>query len=924
MVNTYLSTVFSGQSGSGEVFYPANAVTFNGSTTYLNKTAALIGNPLKGIMSFWFKTSSLPNGTYIFNVDDGNGEVTGVHVFSGILILGFIPAAQNSGIAGIVNSISTYADNNWHHLLYSWDNPNNITNVLIDGTNVNTPGGAITGIADGTNWNIGRRVDGTGYYSGSLAELFIATGNYYDLSILANVRKFLTASKRPAFLGNNGSLPTGSQPEVYMKGLGTGFNINSGSGGNFTSNGVLATPTTTPSGNTPTTNNRYWVGGTGSWNGTATGKWAYYSGSPAVAPEPTSTNNVFFDAASGTVTVTIATTTASCNNLDFTGFTGTLAGSTALQIAGSLTLAAGMTRTYTGGITLNGTSTGNTITTNGKSLAGALTVNGVGGVWQLQDNLSLSGTFTLSAGTFDTNSKTVGSTSTVTLSGSGIRSLILGTTTWTATQSWDAVTTTNFTLSASSSTIVMTNTAPSMNLGGGGGVYGTISMTAIATSGSFSGAFSGNTINTLILACTGYAKFTINNQTTITVATQLTLTGGNATTQRLLIDSGNNSAGSTRTLTVNGATTLTNVDFRDITIAGTAAPVSGTSIGNCGRNSGITFTPAVTRYWVHPATATQTILDNNWSASSGGATGASVPLPQDTMIFDASSFSAGSETVQIGLAGLRFGIMNWTGATNSPTLSLNTACEPNGSIILISGMTVSGSSAWSPKGGNTMVITSAGKTLPAVNIGCFGASFTLGDDTTFGVITMRAGTFDDGGFNPTLTSIDFSGVFDASAIVMGTGTTWSLNGTGTVWSAAANNVTFTKGTATIKLINSSASTKTFAGGGLTYYNYWNATGSTGIASITGNNTFNNIKADAGRTLKFGTGSTNTFASLTATGSLGNTIPITTTSTTFNLVCIGSNFSTDWNVIDHCAFSGATWHAGANSTDAGNNSGIIFP
>lgn len=63
----------------------------------------------------------------------------------------------------------------------------------------------------------------------------------------------------------------------------------------------------------------------------------------------------------------------------------TLAGSTALNIYGSLALVSGMTRTYTGAITFKAASTGKTITCNTVALASAVTFQGSGGGWTLQD-----------------------------------------------------------------------------------------------------------------------------------------------------------------------------------------------------------------------------------------------------------------------------------------------------------------------------------------------------------------------------------------------------------------------------------------------------------------------------------------------------------------------------------------------------------
>ena len=52
--------------------------------------------------------------------------------------------------------------------------------------------------------------------------------------------------------------------------------------------------------------NRYWVGGTAAWDGTAGTKWALTSGGAGGQAVPTASDDVFFDAASGAVTCTIS------------------------------------------------------------------------------------------------------------------------------------------------------------------------------------------------------------------------------------------------------------------------------------------------------------------------------------------------------------------------------------------------------------------------------------------------------------------------------------------------------------------------------------------------------------------------------------------------------------------------------------------
>lgn len=115
-------------------------------------------------------------------------------------------------------------------------------------------------------------------------------------------------------------------------------------------------------------------------------------------------------------------------NVDFSGFSGSLATNTnILNFYGNLKLS--NTMIIRGGSTLNfaATNATRTITSNGVLIGRPVAFNGVGGTWQLQDNLTLqsSNTVTLTNGTIDLNSKnlTCGQFTSVT---SNPRSILFG------------------------------------------------------------------------------------------------------------------------------------------------------------------------------------------------------------------------------------------------------------------------------------------------------------------------------------------------------------------------------------------------------------------------------------------------------------------------------------------------------------------
>jgi hypothetical protein len=149
---------------------------------------------------------------------------------------------------------------------------------------------------------------------------------------------------------------------------------------------------------------RFWVGGTAAWDATAGTKWATTSGGAGGASVPFTADDVYFDAASGAVTVTTGASFYA-KNLNFTGFTGTFAGANVGTITGNITMGASMTRTFTGQFSLTSALTTNTVTSNGISFGGVFNFTG-GGKWTLQDAFVNTGATTnLISGTLDLNDK---------------------------------------------------------------------------------------------------------------------------------------------------------------------------------------------------------------------------------------------------------------------------------------------------------------------------------------------------------------------------------------------------------------------------------------------------------------------------------------------------------------------------------------
>jgi hypothetical protein len=634
---------------------------------------------------------------------------------------------------------------------------------------------------------------------------------------------------------------------------------------------------------------RYWVGGTGTWDATTTTKWSDSSGGSGGFSVPTSADAVIFDSASNATayTVTCTATQLRCGSLTMAGpLVGnvTWAGSAPIAIHDDITLpATGLTRTYTGAITLTGSTSGKTLTTNGVTLPVTITVNGVGCEWTLGSALNTTTSdIRITNGLFDTASYNVtaggfisnhGNSVTYILGSSTIDFGGSGTTINFGTTETNAA---NLTFTANTSQINFTNNNPGLT-GNGKTFYNVAFTSTSAGTVTINGANSFNNLSFTGITSAGLKIISPTANQTITGT--LTLSAGTNATMRHFVRS--DTIGTTRTLTC-AAVSLTDVDFRDITIAGVAAPATGTRIGDCKGNSGITFTAAANKYW-------NLAGNNNWSATgwalSSGASPAvnNFPLAQDTCIFESTSPGTGATTT-INQA-YNIGTIDMSArTTNTMTLAIGTTAPAiYGNWINGTGITLTGTGTMTFAGRGSQTITSAGKTFTQTfTINTPGGSVTLQDALTLSqsvstVLTLTNGTFDASSYNVSLSGA--AGGFSSSnsntrTIAIGSGT-WSIGGTSTWTITGSPTIT---GTGTISL--TSGSTKTFLGGGLAYTNITLNQGGAGILTITGNNTFKDItntyKATGATAISLAT-TTQRVSQWTAAGESGRVLTVQGTS-----------------------------------------------
>lgn len=339
---------------------------------------------------------------------------------------------------------------------------------------------------------------------------------------------------------------------------------------------------------------RYWVGGSGSWNSTNTGNWSATSGGSSGASAPVAGDDVFFDAGSDSgagFTVTVTATGPTVRNLTVSGLDQAmiLAGSTAFAVQGSISLpASNFTWSATGALNLTGSASSRTILPNGVTINGLVNFNSASSDWTLQGALTLGSTrnFVLSNGAVNTAGYAV-TCQNLSTSGTTTRSLTLGASTVTCggTAPWDLSATTNLTFSAGTSNIILSRNTNSKTFAGGGLTYNIVSQGG-------SGA----------LVISGANTFAdIQNPYKSTGATTINFTSGVTQTVSAFTASGeagrvltiqSTVGGSAATLSkASGTVTVAHCTIKDLTATGGATWVATDSVDG-GGNTGWTFASA--------------------------------------------------------------------------------------------------------------------------------------------------------------------------------------------------------------------------------------------------------------------------------------------------------------------------------------------
>jgi hypothetical protein len=624
--------------------------------------------------------------------------------------------------------------------------------------------------------------------------------------------------------------------------------------------------------------NRYWVGGTGTWDNLALLKWSTTSGGLGGSAVPTSSDTVFFDANSGANTVTIGAGTAICSTLTMTGFTGTLAfGSNSITCAGTgATIYTGATTFSVSGTPLilctNATTGNRTINGGAVTEANSISfdVNAGGGIVLLSTstnykNITFSGTFTGSLA-------------------NGIRT-IYGNLTFKSGMTITAGGNTT-TFAATSGTQTITSAGLNLNF--------PITINATGATVQLQDALTVGTATGRTVTLTS-GTFDLNNNTVTIFGS---FVGSGSTTRTLAFGTGQ------FYLTQNSGT-IWSVSGTNLTITGTDPTVSATGLTPTGRTV------------VHVPTTVSQALSINFNVTSGS---------------DGFGFGTGAQV---------FNNLNFTGfsgAIGNAGLSGNARFTIYGNLTMGAGMTcIGGNSTHDFRGTGTQLITSNGVAFDQP-INCNGTgTVSLQDAFVTGAtraISLNTGTLQTNGYSVTCGTFSYSNS-NTKALNLGTSIITILGGSGTLgWVGSNSNTTYTSVTSSTIVFNTTG-TAAFSGGQGTA-----AGNQFGTITMSGLGGTLILGTSGGQTLARCTTLNNTVSPCTITNGCTTAFTVTNfnvSGTAGNLVTFNSNTAGTartinqasgtvnayyLNIQDSTASGGAVWNA-YDSTNSGNNTGWNF-
>ncbi len=337
------------------------------------------------------------------------------------------------------------------------------------------------------------------------------------------------------------------------------------------------------------------------------------------------------------------------------------------------------------------------------------------------------------------------------------------------------------------------------------------------------------------------------------------------------------------------------------------------------------------------ATITAAAGGGNW-ATGGTWTGGVAPTAADDVVLDATS---GNVTIAAAAAARSLTCTGYTGTLThnaAVTLSLGdaTAAAGNAALVLAAGMTYTlgnvSTSAISLISTSTtqQTVTTAGKTLGNLTVNGSGSSWLLSDALTCSNITVSTGTLTTGSHTVTTGTITVSG----SGAVMAFGTsTVNLTSTGAVnVLIRSSGGAVSSGAATFNITTASANTRGFfpvatsLSQATLNYTVPNSSGTLSFSGALDLAALNVSDGVVARTVQFQAAATYTLRAVNIVGAPGALITIKsgTAASAATLTKPSRVVALDYvSIQDITVTGGASWYAGANSTNVSGNTGWLW-